>query len=47
MLMEYSEGKSLKSAGGDSNADPGQSYSPEDDEEDDEEEDDEEILGDG
>ena len=47
MLMAFAEGKSLKSAGGDSNADPGQSYSPEDDEEDDEEEDDEEILGDG
>jgi hypothetical protein len=47
MLMAFAEGKNMKSAGGDSAADPGQSYSPEDDEEDDEEEDDEEILGDG
>ena len=43
MLLEYAE---LKSAGGDSNADPGQSYSPEDDEEDDEEEiDNEDAIG--
>jgi hypothetical protein len=40
MLLEYAE---KKSPGGDSAADPGQSYSPEDDEEDDEEED-EEML---
>ena len=46
-LLEFAEGKNLKSAGGDSAADPGQSYSPEDDEEDDEDEDDEEVLGDG
>ena len=43
-LLQFAE---IKSAGGDSNADPGQSYSPEDDEEDDEEEDDEEVLGNG
>ena len=45
MLMAFAEGKNLKSPGGDSAADPGQSYSPEDDEEDDEDED-EEMLED-
>lgn len=42
-LFSFAE---VKSTGGDAAADPGQSYSPEDDEEDDEEEDDEEVLGD-
>jgi len=42
MLQEFAEGKNLKSPGGDSAADPGQSYSPADDEEDDEEADDDE-----
>jgi len=42
-LLSFAEGKNLKSPGGDAGADPGQSYSPEDDEEDDEDEDDEEL----
>jgi hypothetical protein len=37
-MLEFSESKNLRSAGGDDSADPGQSYSPEDDEEDDEDE---------
>lgn len=41
-LLQFAEGKKLKSAGGDAGADPGQSNSPEDGEEDD---DDEEEIG--
>lgn len=44
-LLMYAESGSMKSAGGDAAADPGQSYSPEDEEEDDDEED-EEMLED-
>jgi hypothetical protein len=43
MLQEFAEGKNLKSPGGDSAADPGQSYSPADGEEADEEADEEEM----
>jgi len=43
-LLEFAEkGKNIKSTGGDSAADPGQSYSPADNEEADEEDDEEEI----
>jgi hypothetical protein len=37
-MLEFAEGKNMKSPGGDASADPGQSYSHEDDEEDDEDE---------
>jgi hypothetical protein len=43
MLQEFAEGKNLKSPGGDSAADPGQSYSPADNEEADEEADEDEL----
>jgi hypothetical protein len=44
MLLQFAEkGKNLKSPGGDSAADPGQSYSPEDNEEADEEADEDEL----
>jgi hypothetical protein len=43
-LLKFAE---MKSTGGDSGADPGQSYSPEDEEDSDDEEDEEEVLGDG
>lgn len=42
-LIAFAEGKQIKSTGGDSAADPGQSYDGADDEEDDEEEDEDEI----